>query len=619
VRAEHPGGLVKRTSAFAYDDAARLIRAEVTKGAMSLDSFRVSYDARGRRALTQITATPDWPVLHLFDAGDRLREARRGLQLAPLGDEPSPAAQVASIPPATAAAKRVERYDVDAADTRRAVTVEVPGSPPTTLAYVIGPGGRLDAVNAQPIGHHIDGPRSADASRLYDIDALGRIVRIRDSAGSVRLEVEYDPLSRPAGGTELGETFRRWFVGAKWVHEARGAAGSIRQSTPHPTEPLPMSVRGPGGVVFLHDDGGQSSLCVTDGTGALVQRHRQSPFGTPEVFGPAGSPLALSSAIGLTWRGMALRSSTGLYESQSRLYDPAVGAFLARDPYLYADSPSPYAFAGHDPVNHSDPTGRDKHALGEKSWIQTPEDTPEDKAKRRLMLDEPPNPLMMLMNPGELVYGMLFGIKQEIYKPIKAQFLNERPKYLDAHQNVQTVPWKPDRSAQLAVAWGNLAIIPLSSEKFMAQMSIESILEMRAGEIWGPISYHDGFGPVRGTYFSSIALTRGPIAGEEITVITTNNWEAHQLLENAIAEGRIVLEPGERLGAFRWQGSKGMHSERSGILTHQDLGGSEGYVWTNPDCCFVCEDWIDANARGYVHLNPPSLRRLESAARSFRF
>ena len=609
------------SSAFAYDDAARLIRAEVSLGGTALDSFRIRYDGRGRRALTQVTGVPDRPVLHLFDAGDRLREARQGLTLASLTDEPDPAAQVAAMPAATAAATRIESYDVDAADTRRAITVQAAGSAPSTLAYTVGPGGRIDAVGGQPIDHHPDGPRRADAGLSYAIDALGRIVKIRDAVGSVRLEMAYDALSRPASGTELGESFHRWFVGARWVHEIRGTAGIVRQASPHPLESLPFSLRGPAGAAFLHADGGQSSLCVTDATGALVQRHRHGPFGVPEAFGPTGAAVPVVQVVGLAWRGMSLRPSIGLYESRSRLYDPALGAFLARDPFLYADSPSPYVFAGHDPVDFSDPSGRNKRPLGEMSWIQTPEDTPEDKAKRKLLLNEPPDGFrLMIGDPSEYLYAMLYGIKKEYYKPIKAQILDERPKYLDANQNVQTVPWKPDRSPQLAVAWGNIAIIPLTSEKFMAQVSVETMLESRAGNIWGHLTYHEGFGAYPATYKSSIALVRGPIPGEgEITIITTNNPKAHMMLEDAIANGRIVLEPGERLGTFRWASSKGMHSEKSGILTHQDLGGTEGYVWTHPDCCWECEAWIDLSAPGYTHLNPPGLWRLERAARQFRF
>jgi len=46
-------------------------------------------------------------------------------------------------------------------------------------------------------------------------------------------------------------------------------------------------------------------------------------------------------------------------------------------------------------------------------------------------------------------YRVLYGLKQSFYKPIKSLLLDERPKYLDSNNNVQRVPWQPDRTDAL--------------------------------------------------------------------------------------------------------------------------------------------------------------------------
>jgi RHS repeat-associated protein len=57
---------------------------------------------------------------------------------------------------------------------------------------------------------------------------------------------------------------------------------------------------------------------------------------------------------------MSWSQPIGLYETPLRLYHPRHGEFLAPDQHGYADSPNPYAFAQHNPIDFADPTGADK-------------------------------------------------------------------------------------------------------------------------------------------------------------------------------------------------------------------------------------------------------------------
>jgi RHS repeat-associated protein len=229
---------------------------------------------------------------------------------------------------------------------------------------------RIIAAGPETLTYHPDGQRAADSRHSYDVDALGRVVRVRDAAtGAVTAQFTYDALSRVAAGSLDGQAFERSFVGVRWLEEAHGSAGAMRQQSAHPIWPVPLAIIDGAGEAFVHPDGGMSTLCVTDAAGVIRERHRFDPFGSPEVFAADGVTSVSPSAalVEPIWRTMALVPNTGLYFTPQRLYDPGLGVFLDRDPLLYADSPSPYVFASHNPVDFGDPPGRAKSPLSSVS------------------------------------------------------------------------------------------------------------------------------------------------------------------------------------------------------------------------------------------------------------
>jgi RHS repeat-associated protein len=123
-----------------------------------------------------------------------------------------------------------------------------------------------------------------------------------------------------------------------------------------------------GAVATRHGNGGswvwsfgesRGSRFFTDETGAFVQDVDYRPYGEAVSTGPSGSPNS-SLYTGEQWNGGDFLASLGISQLGARLYDPAIGRFLSRDPLLIprtSSTTNPYAFANNDPVNSSDPSG----------------------------------------------------------------------------------------------------------------------------------------------------------------------------------------------------------------------------------------------------------------------
>ncbi len=339
-----------------YDAARRLVVVEVHRGSELVEVCRYCYDARDRRALIEMTGPPSLQRWHTFDAADRLTATASGLLLPqPLTGAPetwTQALQDQRVAAASAAAAQQSvAYGLTPADDRTIAAGQT---------YTYSAGHRLTGAGAEKISHAADGTRSADGDHHYDVDALGRVTAIRNAGtGAVVAEFEYDGLSRVYKGRLSGTLFQRAFLGADWVHEQR-AAGTIAQRTLHPGNGAPLLWHDAAGSVALAGDGLLNTLAVFDAAGAVLQRHRFDAFGLPTWYGPQGQPLPPGAAPPPVFGRMPWQESLGLYETPARLYHPGHGQFLAPDPHGYADSPNPYAYVGHNPVDYADPTGMDK-------------------------------------------------------------------------------------------------------------------------------------------------------------------------------------------------------------------------------------------------------------------
>jgi RHS repeat-associated protein len=336
-----------------------VIRIEYQKGGVLLDSCRLRYDEGGHRAVVQDLGAPARNLVHHFDGHERLVEARSGFSLAPLSDVTASAAQAADVAAARIAAAVAPgvAFSLDDADARIKVTGLNGGA--ANVNYVSANDHRVTVVGASTISYNSDGHRRVDARYEYELDALNRVRRVLDRAtNAIVAELRYDALSRVAAGTTDGQEFERWFAGSTRIHEVSGLApGVTRQHSSHPLWPSPFCVVDAVGPAYIHQDEGWSTMCVTNATGAVLERHRYDVFGMSTAFAADGvTPLA-SLRTEPMWRGMPALGTTALFHTPQRLYDPETGVFTSRDPLLYVNSPSPYSYAAHNPVDFADPSG----------------------------------------------------------------------------------------------------------------------------------------------------------------------------------------------------------------------------------------------------------------------
>jgi RHS repeat-associated protein len=123
----------------------------------------------------------------------------------------------------------------------------------------------------------------------------------------------------------------------------------------------------------------------TNERGEFVQDVEYQPYGeviaTSSVGAAPGSPQYTSAQ----WNGGDALTALGLTYLGARMYDPLIGRFLSRDPLFSsfeATKANPYAFAGNDPINASDPTGLAVSTGSKEQPVCTPAPCTTEKQNR---------------------------------------------------------------------------------------------------------------------------------------------------------------------------------------------------------------------------------------------
>jgi RHS repeat-associated protein len=105
---------------------------------------------------------------------------------------------------------------------------------------------------------------------------------------------------------------------------------------------------------YFFGDALQSVHQVTNATGAVVRTQFTDAWGNDLDLGIPNLPTGSGDRYG--FQGRENDSESGLMHFRARSYDPMMGRFTSRDPVWH---PNLYHFADNDPVNKTDPSGRD--------------------------------------------------------------------------------------------------------------------------------------------------------------------------------------------------------------------------------------------------------------------
>lgn len=113
-----------------------------------------------------------------------------------------------------------------------------------------------------------------------------------------------------------------------------------------PAEQVNLST---GTISYLNTDALGSVRGIVSSSGALTASTAYDAWGNPETSGGLTSDTPFGYAGGYT-------DPTGLIYLINRYYDPSTGQFLSVDPAV-SQTGEPYAYAGGDPVDSTDPDG----------------------------------------------------------------------------------------------------------------------------------------------------------------------------------------------------------------------------------------------------------------------
>ena len=343
-----------------YDDEGRLTDLEHVDGETQavLAQTRLRHDRADRCRVQQIL--PQDTRVHDFDARGRLTSVRANfpLVLAEATTQADHDTAIAAAELAAEAAELTQSWTLDGADTRLG-EIGVAFGIETVFTYEQGLHHATTAVDDATLVYDSDGRRTAEEHRHMIYDALGRVVQIEDADHSILAQHRHDPLGRWSGGLLDGKSTRRFSFGEHPLQEESDNAIVLRQATHDPAALAPLIVTDASGRLHLHEDPAANLVLITDDNSTPAERYQYDAFGDPTILNGDGDLVLPASAVdqGPRFGGMPYLGGPGLFAAGARHYDPITGVFLARDPNLHADSPSPYAYCGHNPVGRIDPDG----------------------------------------------------------------------------------------------------------------------------------------------------------------------------------------------------------------------------------------------------------------------
>lgn len=228
-----------------------------------------------------------------------------------------------------------------------------------TLAYArsYGPANGLNQVSSEagvPLIFNPDDNLSSDGTNVFTFTFGNRLAYVvRTGMTAI---YDYDSDDRRTKKTVNNLVTRTMWSGADEMAELDASGNVLRRFVPDGSGAMDgrlATVEANGTVYWHHTDHQGSVIATSNSAGQTVETATYSPhgeFGAGVTTPPQGSPFG--------YTGRQYDVETGLYQYRARYYSPRLGQFLSVDPIGTKDDPNLYMYIGLDPVNATDPTGK---------------------------------------------------------------------------------------------------------------------------------------------------------------------------------------------------------------------------------------------------------------------
>lgn len=336
---------------FQYDALGRLV-----SHASDLGSFPLSYLGQTRqitgRQLLPVSSNLATSWSYLPNSGDR--------RLASIGNVGLSTSQFSNYEVATTP----ENFITAITESSDSTTV-YPGAASQTATY--NNVNQLTSLSGQAFTYDADGNLLSDGQRTYSWDAENRLISITyPPQPGKQTTFVYDGFSRrtaitstPAGGGGAVTTSYLWC--SSRLCQARNAANAPTRGYYAEGE-------------FAPGAPSQSDYYGADQLGSVRRTFVSTTSAPAYSYDPYGN--ALQTTVPLAdfgYAGMFYNADSGLYLTQYRAYNPAIGRWLSRDPLGERSDPvaNLYSYALENPISRTDPTGLDS-PIGSKSLPSGP-------------------------------------------------------------------------------------------------------------------------------------------------------------------------------------------------------------------------------------------------------